>query len=259
MTGFREIFTELFANEPLDPGKSARRSMRNLPKKFYAAAGIGEHDGAFRILLDGRPARTPARHFLAAPTPALGEALAAEWDAQEKLIDPAGMPLTRLANSIIDGVATSPGPVAAEVAKFLGSDLLFYRAENPDRLVARESAEWDPVLAWARETLGANFMLSAGIRFVAQPETALARARAAIPRDAWRLGAVHVITTLTGSALLALAVLREKLSAEDAWRAAHVDEDFNFDTWGRDEDALARRAARFAEMQAAATVLRTAE
>jgi chaperone required for assembly of F1-ATPase len=245
----RDIFSELFANEPLEPGESARRSMRNLPKKFYAAAGIGEADGAFRILLDGRPARTPARHFLAAPTPALGEALAAEWDAQEKLIDPAGMPLTRLANSIIDGVATSPGPVAAEVAKFLGSDLLFYRAENPDRLVARESAEWDPVLAWARETLGANFMLSAGIRFVAQPETALARARAAIPRDAWRLGAV----------LLALAVLREKLSAEDAWRAAHVDEDFNFDTWGRDEDALARRAARFAEMQAAATVLRTAE
>jgi chaperone required for assembly of F1-ATPase len=251
----RDIFSELFADEPLDPVAAARRGMRNLPRRFFAEATAEETDGAFGILLDGRPARTPARRLLAVPTRPLAAVLCAEWQAQRVVIDPVGMPLTRLANSIIDGVAPAPAPVADEVAKYLGSDLLFYRADHPDGLVERQGQHWDPLLAWAHEALGAHFMLSAGIVFAAQPEAALAKARGAIPRDPWRIGAVHAITTLTGSALIALAVLRGRLTAKEAWRAAHVDEDFNSDTWGRDEIAVASRAFRFAEMQAAAAVL----
>lgn len=252
----RDIFTDLFAAERPDPVEAARRAMRPpLPRRFYQQAAVEETDGGFRVVLDGRPVRTPARGFLVAPTRRLAEAIAAEWDAQGDTIDPASMPLTRLANSIIDGVAATPGPVAADIAKYLGSDLLFYRAEGPQRLVERQSYLWDPVLAWAREALGARFVLAEGVVHAAQPESAIAAARAVIPDDPWRLGAVHVVTTLTGSALLALALLRGQLTADGAWTAAHVDEDWNMEQWGRDEIALARRAARRAELDAAATVL----
>jgi len=251
----RDVFDDLFQREPIDPVEAARRAVRpQLPRRFYESAGAGEAEGEFRLLLDGRPVRTPARHVLAAPTRALAQAIADEWQAQGEWIDPARMPLTRLANSILDGVGTAVAPVAAETARYLGSDLLFYRAEVP-ALAARQAALWDPVLDWVREELGANFILSERIVFVEQPAAALASARRAIPEDPWRLGALHSMTTLTGSALLGLAVLRGRLCAEDAWHTAHVDEDWNFEQWGRDAPALERRAFRFVEMQAAATLL----
>jgi chaperone required for assembly of F1-ATPase len=207
-------------------------------------------------VLDGKPIHTPARRLLGAPTLAIAEAIAAEWEAQRELIDPATMPLTRLANSIIDGVADAEEPVAAEIEKYLASDLLFYRATSPQKLRDRQALYWDPILAWARDALGADFRMGQGILHVAQPEAALKAAAAAIPTDPWQLGAVHVVTTLTGSALIALALLRGRLTAEAAWQAAHVDEDWNMEQWGKDEMALERRAFRFAELQAAATVLK---
>jgi chaperone required for assembly of F1-ATPase len=252
----RDIFENIFVNEPSDPTAASQRNMRPaLRRRFYEQVGIDEGEGGHGLKLDGRPVRTPARRLLAAPTRGLAEVLAAEWRAQREVIDPANMPVTRLANSIIDGVAAAPEPVRAEVEKYLASDLVFYRAASPEGLVALQSAAWEPVLDWARDALGARFVCTAGLAFVPQPEAALQAARAASPRDAWRLGALHVITTLTGSALIALAVLNGRLSSEQAWAAAHVDEDWNMDFWGRDEQALKRRTARFAEMQAAATVL----
>jgi chaperone required for assembly of F1-ATPase len=252
----RDLFEDVFKNQPLDPTEMARRSMRpQLRRRFYERVEIEAADGAFRILLDGRPVRTPARHPLAAPTQAWAQALAAEWQAQRDMIDPAMMPLTRLANTIIDGVVAAPAAVTAEVERYLACDLVFYRAPGPAGLVARQDAAWDPVLAWARDALGARFVLAQGIVFVAQPPQALAAASAAIPPAPWPLGALHSITTLTGSALIALALAAGALSVDAAWAAAHVDEDWNMNFWGRDELALERRASRFAEMQAAATVL----
>jgi chaperone required for assembly of F1-ATPase len=192
---------------------------------------------------------------LVLPSRALAEAVAAEWEAQRDAIDPAAMPLTRLANTIIDGVSEARAPVAAEVEKYLGSDLVFYRAEEPAGLVALQARHWDPVLDWAHETGGVRFMLAAGVMFVAQLPSAVAAMRATFPDDPWRLGAVHVMTTLTGSALIALAVMHGRLTPEEAWAAAHVDEDWNISQWGRDALALERRAFRWEEMRAAATVL----
>ena len=149
------------------------------------------------------------------PDAALAEKIAEEWNAQEEVIDPARMPLTRLANAVIDAVADAAGPVADEVAKYLGSDLLCYRAEAPEGLVERQTRAWDPVLAWARETLGARFVLAQGVMHVAQPGEAIAAARAKIPAEPWRLGAVSAITTLTGSGLLALALAHGALDADD--------------------------------------------
>jgi chaperone required for assembly of F1-ATPase len=248
---------ELFENTPLDdPIEATRRSMRTvLPRRFYETAATAAMADGYAVRLDDKPVRTPARRVLAAPTLALAGAIAAEWQAQKDVIDPAKMPLTRLANAIIDGVTDAPLPVAAEIAKYLASDLLFYRAASPSGLVELQARHWDPILAWARQALGADFKLGEGVVHVAQPQAALAAACAAIPQEPWRLGAVHAITTLTGSALIALAMARGALSADAAWLAAHVDEDWNMAQWGRDDMAMARREFRFAEFQAAATVL----
>jgi chaperone required for assembly of F1-ATPase len=239
-----------------NPIQAARRGTRTaLRSRFYieaATAAVGE---GHAVQLDGKPVHTPAHRLLAAPSQAIAEAMAAEWEAQCEVINPSKMPLTRLANAIIDGVADKPDPVAEEIEKYLASDLLFYRADAPRELIERQARLWDPMLAWARQTLGAAFKLGQGVVHVAQPETALAAARAAIPNDPWRLGAVHAVTTLTGSALIALALARGFLSAEDAWAAANVDEDWNLDEWGRDELVLERREFRFAEFKAAAMVL----
>jgi chaperone required for assembly of F1-ATPase len=252
----RDIFDDIYRNQPLDPTEAARRNMRpQLRRRFYKSVSVEKQPDGYVVLLDGRPVKTPARRTLAAPSEMLAQALADEWEAQREVVDPAAMPLTRLANSIIDGVADKPDAVKAEVAKFLGSDLICYRAGSPDGLVERQAQHWDPLIAFAHETLGARFVLGEGVMFVTQPDEAVAAAARAIPDEPWRLGAVSAVTTLTGSALIALAMAKGELSTEEAWAAAHVDEDWNMHQWGRDEQALERRAARAAEMQAAAKVL----
>jgi chaperone required for assembly of F1-ATPase len=251
----RDIFEDIFTNQPIDPMEAARRNTRpNLRKRFYTSATVGAGED-HRIELDGKPVRTPARKLLSAPTAALAQEIAQEWGAQTDLVNPANMPLTRLANTILDGIADARDDVVAEVERYLGSDLVCYRADRPPGLVARQNAQWDPVITWAREALGARFILTTGVTHVAQPAEAIAAAARAIPRDLWRLGAVSSVTSLTGSALLALALASRAMSVEDVWTAAHVDEDWNINAWGEDELAARRRAYRKAEMMAAATVL----
>jgi chaperone required for assembly of F1-ATPase len=248
---------ELFESPAENPIEAARRGARPvLRRRFYENAVVSETPNGYALQLDGKPVHTPARRLLAAPTIVLAQALAAEWNAQTDFVDPAKMPLTRLANAIIDGVAETPQPVADEIKKYLASDLLFYRVGTPRGLVERQVRHWDPILQWAAEAVGAKFYLGEGVVHVAQPEAALAAACGAVPDDPWRLGAAHVITTLTGSALIALAMARGQLSAEVAWQAANVDEDWNMEQWGRDEMAMQRRDFRHAEFQAAATVLK---
>ncbi len=262
----RDIFTEIFENQPLDPREAARRGARpQLRKRFFQhaeAGAVAGEGGNYPLLLDGKPVKTPARRLLAAPTQGLAETIADEWNAQQDVIDPARMPLTRLANAVIDAVVDASGPVAADVAKYLGSDLVCYRAELPEGLVERQARNWDPVLAWARQALGARFVLAQGVKHVAQPGEAIAAARAGIPaeagnmKDIWRLGAVSAITTLTGSGLLSLALAHGAIEADAAWAAAHVDEDWQMEQWGSDQAALERRAYRRAEFDAAVAVLR---
>jgi chaperone required for assembly of F1-ATPase len=252
----RDIFQDIFKSDPLDPMEAARRHARpSLRKRFYRTAEVGESGGVFEVVLDGKPVRTPARRPLAAPSRELAQRIADEWQAQDETIDPASMPLTRLANSIIDGVADAQGPVREEIAKYLGSDLLFYRADGPEGLTERQAALWDPVVNWATSALGARFIMVEGVVFAAQPDEAVAAAARAIPADIWRLGAVHAVTTLTGSALLALALAHDAIGCDEAWLAAHADEDWQMQQWGRDTLAMERRAHRQAEMQAATAIL----
>jgi chaperone required for assembly of F1-ATPase len=249
--------TDNGSKAPSDRGPDAARAPAALRKRWYKAVTVASGGAAtFRILLDGKPVRTPAKADLAVPARGLAEAIAAEWEAQHTHIDAAAMPVTRLANSAIDGVAVRLAQVRADIVAFAASDLVCYRAEGPEPLVQRQRQHWDPVLAWAREALGARFEVAAGLMPVAQPEGVAAAVAAALADlDAFRLAALHVMTTLTGSALLALAHARGALSAEAAWAAAHVDEDWQISQWGQDAEAAARRARRWAEMQAASRML----
>ena len=159
----RELFDEVAGHSPLDPEEAVRRATRApRRKRFYKEAGIAAADGGFAVTLDGKPIRTPSGRHVVAPASAIAEAIAAEWNAQGETIDPLTMPLTRFANSVAE-VTDRVDAVADDVAKYLGSDLLFYRAGHPEALVAREAAHWDPVLSWAANDLGAHFILSEGI------------------------------------------------------------------------------------------------
>jgi chaperone required for assembly of F1-ATPase len=252
----RELFDEGAGPSPLDPQEAVRRATRTPQRKrFYTQAGVIAADGGFAVTLDGRPIRTPSGRVVTVPQREIAEAVAAEWDAQKETIDPLSMPMTRFANSVVDAVIDRVDIVRDDVAKYLRSDLLFYRAGHPEALVAREAAQWDGVLDWARDTLGAHFILSQGIMHVSQPDAAVEAARAALPSDPWSVAALHVVTTLTGSALLALALAHGVLDPDQVWAAAHVEEDWNAEKWGVDQETAARRAARLVDFRAATTIL----
>ncbi|WP_349371217.1 ATP12 family protein [Salinarimonas sp.] len=253
------------APEPGEPKRDPRTAAREaltpeLPKRFYERASAEPHERGFALHLDGRPARTPGKRPLVAPSRGAGEALAAEWEAQGERIDPKTMPLTRLLNVAIDAVGAAMEPVAEEVVKYSGSDLVCYRAGEPDKLVAAQAEAWDPVLAFARERYAARFLLAEGVMFVEQPREALEAVAARVSRETspFALAALNVMTTLTGSALIALAVADAALSAEDAWEAAHVDELHQERVWGADAIATERREARRREFEAAALLYREA-
>jgi chaperone required for assembly of F1-ATPase len=243
-----------------DSGKSAANGAAkksSLPKRFYKNVGIkDEGEGGAALLLDGKTVRTPGKALLALPARALADAVAEEWLAQRERIDPATMPLTKLANSAIDGVKGREQAVIDDIVKYAGSDLMCYRAKAPEGLVAAQAKHWDPVLAWAKATLNAPLKLAEGVVHVTQPQASLERIRAELERfDAFSLAALHVMTTLTGSALLALAVPRGRLTREEGWKAAHVDEDFQISQWGEDEEAAKRRAHRRRDFDASARLM----
>ena len=222
-----------------------------LARRFYKDVSIS--DGPpFRILLDGRPVKTPKKRTLEVPTRPLAEAIAEEWGAQEEMVNPARMPLTRFANTAIDAVDDAREAVAADIAAYAGRDLLCYRAEAPEKLTRLQAKHWDPVIAASEAALGAPLKVVSGVMPVEQPDETLAAVAAALtPHDAFRLAGLHVLTTLMGSAFLTLALARGELDADAAWAAAHVDEDYQIGLWGEDSEAAARRRARRAEFDAA--------
>ena len=238
--------------------RDAQENMRvPVVKRFYKTAEAAPHEGGFAVTLDGRVARTPAKAKLVVPSEKLAEALAAEWAAQGEALQPHAMPLTRLTNSALDGVAQKMAETAASVAAYAGSDLVVYRAEETPALAARQAAAFDPVLAFAARRLGARFVLAGGIMPVTQPTESLAAVRAAVEAHAHpiALAALADLTSLSGSVLIALAVAQGELEAQAAWDAAHVDEEFQIERWGRDPEAQARREARGRDFAAAAFAL----
>jgi chaperone required for assembly of F1-ATPase len=244
------------------PIQRVQRGMRTaLPKRFYKEVDVAEDGGGFEVRLDGKPAQTPAKRALVLPSRPLAEAVAAEWAAQGETINPGSMPLTKLANVALDRVTQEREAVVSEITKYAGTDLVCYRASEPEGLVAAQKSAWDPVLEWAGDALGARFLCAEGVQHVAQPPAAISAVRAEVAKvdSPLALAALASATALSGSALIALALARGRLSADTAWAAAHVDEDWNIARWGEDAEAGMRRALRRAEFEAAAKVLALVE
>lgn len=257
----RDILSNLedgnFLSDP-DPVRRAQIQMRTpLPKRFYKTVDVARAEEGFGVHLDGKPVRTPGKAFLRLPTERAAALVAAEFSAQGETVDPVSMPVLRLANTAIDGVATDVQAVVEDMLRFASSDLLCYRADSPDKLVERQAEAWDGVLDWARSALGARFNLAEGVIHVAQPREAIGAigVHLAQRRDAPRLAAMHLMTTITGSALLAVAIEARAISAEEGWTAAHVDEDWQAEQWGQDSEAMARRAQRKRDFMAAAALI----
>lgn len=257
----RDILEDLNAGPQMsdpDPIRRAQiKSKMPLPKRFYAEVTTAARDAGHAVLLDGRPVRTPGRALLVLPTAGIARLVAEEFAAQTSEINPVAMPVTRLANSAVDGVATDAVAVAEDIVKYAGTDLLFYRSSAPQALVEKQAAAWDPVLEWFHRELSARFSLAEGVMHVEQPRDAIEAVRRHVlaRTDPFRLAAMHVMTTLTGSALISIAVEAGAVDVETAWNAAHVDEDWNIAQWGSDHEAEARRAFRKADMLSAAAVL----
>lgn len=214
-------------------------------RRFWTAARVEDTGQGFQVLLDARPVRTPGKLALILPTVALAEAVAAEWDAQSEVIDPNAMPLTRAANSAIEKVAPKRDDVADMLAAYGGTDLLSYRAERPVELVRRQAEAWDPLVDWAATELRAPLRITHGVIPIDQDVRSLSQLRLHLTElDAFGLTALHDLVTLPGSLILGLAVIRGRLDAETAFRLSRVDEDFQIERWGADDEAQAAAEGR---------------
>lgn len=257
----RDILADLdhgFETKRGDPMTAAQTSMRpKLPKRFYTDVTVEEGENGFAILLDGSTIRTPGKIAIAVATRTAAQLVADEFGAQKDVLDPATMPMFRLANTAIDGVARDPQAVVEDIIRFSGTDLLCYRASEPQELVELQRRHWDGPLDWIEQRAGARFNLAEGVMHVTQPrETIAAFGNLLRPvSDPVMLAALHSMTTLLGSAILALAVFEGHLSHAEAWNAAHVDEDWQISQWGSDEEAEANRIRRWVEMDAAARMI----
>ncbi len=206
-------------------------------KRFWDKATVEKAGDGYQVLLDGRKLRTPVKSELIVPSREMAEAIAAEWDAQEEKIDPMTMPFTRSANAAIDKVGPMHAEVAALVAEYGGTDLLCYRAESPEGLVKRQSEAWDPLLEWAADALSAPLVATAGVIHVKQDKAVLKSLAGRVLRmDAFSLTAFHDLVAISGSLIIGFAVTHKFLPVQELWRRSRIDEDWQIDHWGEDEE-----------------------
>ena len=222
-------------------------------KRFWTAAEVVEANAGFGVALDGRRVKTPARVDLAVPHRALAEAIAGEWNDCGEEIDPRAMPLTGLANAAVDRVASGPGEFAAMLAQYAQGDLLCYRAEGPQPLVELQARHWDPLLGWARRRFDVDFAITTGIIHVDQPDATVQRlAHAVAVLAPFTLAALSPLVTIGGSLITALAVLEREVPVAVAWDAVSVDDVWQIEQWGADDEAVAALELRRRDFEAAA-------
>jgi chaperone required for assembly of F1-ATPase len=225
-------------------------------KRFYKDVSVAPVEGGFGVLLDGKPVKTPARHALTLPTQTLAAAIAAEWRGQGTEIIVTTMPLLRLANTVIDGIAANREQVIGAILRFGENDLLCYRAHQPPDLLARQRAGWDPWLDWTRQKHGAGMTVAEGLTHVDQTPQALAALRRPLEElDSFTLGGLHVIASITGSTVLALAVAAGEVSGAQAFELSRIDEIYQAEKWGQDAEAAKRAAALAHELDKAVELI----
>jgi chaperone required for assembly of F1-ATPase len=237
-------------------GRAQAHAKPQLPKRFYKDVGVTETEGGFAVGLDGRVPRTPGMKHVVVPSAAVAQAMAEEWAAQGEFIDPMTMPMVRLVNSAVEAGDEATPALREEIVKYAGNDLLLYRADAPESLVRRQEEIWDGILIKLARQFGVSFQPTIGIVHQPQPAGTLAKLGAVLEDEALLpLTAMNAVMSITGSGLLALALRHELLAPDEAWVAAHVDEDHNISLWGEVEEITERRAKRRMEFDAAAKLL----
>lgn len=207
-------------------------------KRFWKQAAAVQGDGEWRIELDGRPVRTPARALLTVRQQALADAIAGEWQQAGETVDARAMPITGLTNAAIDRIGPDTDSFAAGLSKYAEGDLLTYRANSPEALVRRQADAWDPLLAWARRRYDIDFVVTSGVSFVPQPAATIERLSHAVrSMDALMLAGLSPLVTVGGSLVAALAVLEQALSPDEAWTTVSLDDAWQLEKWGSDAEA----------------------
>lgn len=252
----REFLEDANAHREDGYGRAQAHVKPQLPRRFYKEAKVTQIEDGFAVALDGRVPRTPGMKQVAVPHEPIAAEMAEEWSAQGEFIDPQTMPMVRLVNSAVEGGEDAMPAMRAELIKYAGNDLLLYRADTPESLVRRQEEVWDTVLVALARRFGVPFQPTIGIVHQPQPAAMLAKAGELLEAEPLLpLTAMNAIMSITGSALLAIALRHDLLTAEDAWVAAHVDEDHNIKMWGEVEEITVRRARRRSEFDAAVRLL----
>jgi len=225
-------------------------------KRFYKDVSIAPAQGGFAVLLDGKPVKTPSRNALLLPTEKLALAVAQEWRAQGDQVVATSMPLLRLSNTVIDGVTTNRDEVIGAILRFGENDLLCYRAHQPPDLAQRQREGWDPLLDWVRQRFSARMTVADGLTHVDQTPDALAALREALQgHDAFTLAGLHVIASITGSTVLALAVAEGYIPGAYAFELSRIDETYQAEKWGADDEAVKRAQALAHELDKAVELI----
>jgi chaperone required for assembly of F1-ATPase len=248
----REFLDDAHQHREDGYGRAQAHVKQQLPKRFYKDVGVKPLDGGYAVTLDGKSPRTPGMKTVTAPTQAIAEAMAGEWAAQGEFIDPQTMPLTRIVNSAVEGGEEAMPALAAEIVKYAGNDLLLYRADTPESLTRKQEEMWDPLLVALARKFDLAFQPTFGVVHQEQPAANAVKLGAVLADEPLlSLTAINVITSITGSGLLAIALRHGLAVAEQVWAAAHVDEDHNIANWGEVEEITLRRGKRLREFDAA--------
>jgi len=253
----RDQLEDALKNQEFGYGQAQHIKQIDLPKRFYKNVDVARIDAGFTVTLDGKQVRTPGRKIpVAVPSETIAQAMAKDWDAQGTHLDPTTMPMVRLINSAVESGEDSIPAFRAEIAKFAGNDLLLYRADTPQELVESQEQHWDGALVKIARHFDVAFQPTIGIIHQPQPATTLAKLDAALEgQGLLSLTALVSVTGITGSGLLAIALLHGLLTPDEVWTAAHVDEDHQIRLWGEDEEATARRAVRKVDFDTAVAVV----
>lgn len=211
-----------------------------MARRFYEEVNVTEVNGGFIVRLDAHELKTPAKKPLVMPTVALAQHVADEWRAQETDIDSYSMPTMRLVSTALDRVADVPMETAQAFAAYGMSDLLCYRAENPDKLVKKQADAWDPILDWAKNRFDMSFEVTQGILPINQPADNEGRLLAIAGTDVFRLTGLAHMAAILGSAILATAADEAHIDAQQAYQLAFLDDLYQIDEWGSDEEAVDR-------------------
>ena len=254
----RDILEDTEAQRLIDPMKSAQgKNDQKWPKRFYEKVSIKEAENGYSVLLDGKTVKTPGKNLLILPGEHSARIVADEWAAVEKEINPTKMPASRIVNTALDGVANQAQAVLEDIIRYAGTDLLCYRAQSPKELVEIQQQKWDPVLDWIDAEIGAQFEVADGIIHVTQPRETIALFGAELKQFSQpvQLACLHTFTSLTGSAILCLALAKQHLDVETVWELAHVDDEWNESLWGEDYEVAQRRNLRKTEISIADQLL----